>query len=110
MSENAARWHEAWAAALDRLEADVDSAEALLNDEHMLRDLPAHDPWHPPPGLGPLPLDLRPRADAVLRRQLDVAARMATAMTSAAKHSLVLGKMGDDAREPARPSYVDVAL
>ncbi|PPK66473.1 hypothetical protein V5P93_002496 [Actinokineospora auranticolor] len=104
------QWHVAWAAALDRLEADVDSAEALLNDEHMLRELPKFDPWNPPQGLGPLPIDLRPRADAVLRRQLEVASKVAAAMTSAAMHTLVLGKMSGDAKDPARPSYVDVAL
>ncbi|WP_051385443.1 hypothetical protein [Actinokineospora inagensis] len=103
-------WNRAWAEALDRLEADVASAEALLVDEHMLRELPKFDPWKPPAGLGPLPLDMRPRADAVLARQLQLATKLAAAMAGAAMHSLVVGKMVDDSHDRARPSFVDVAL
>ncbi|GAA2976599.1 hypothetical protein [Actinokineospora diospyrosa] len=110
MSDTAGAWNLAWATALDRLESDVASAEALLTEEHMLRELPKFDPWTPPAGLGPLPLDMRPRADAVLRRQLEVATKLAAAMSGAAMHSLVVGKMVEDRRDPARPSYVDVAM
>ena len=51
-------WHRAWTAALDELEADVTRVEALLADDHRVRDLPVADPWTPPAGLGPLPLEI----------------------------------------------------
>src|SRR6185436_18126783 len=77
------------AGSLDRLECDVASAEALLAEEHLLRELPIADPWHPPAGLGPLPVDLRPRADQVLARQLAVAERLAAMMTGTARQAAV---------------------
>jgi hypothetical protein len=104
-----ATWHEAWTTALDRMAADVASAEALLAEEHLLRDLPLADPWHPPAGLGPLPIDLRPRADQVLARQLAVAEQLAAVMTGTARQAAVLGRI-DDGREAPRPNYVDCAL
>lgn len=102
-------WHEAWAAALDRLEEDVESAEALLAEEHRLRELPVADPWHPPEGLGPLPIDLRPRADQVLARQLAVAEKLTALMINTAKQAAVVGRI-DDGREVPRPNYVDCTM
>lgn len=101
-------WNRAWSTALDQLEEDVELAESLLADEHRLRDLPPRDPWHPPAGLGPLPIDLQPRADAVLRRQLDVSARLARAMVNTAKQLAVLERL--DNRPDRRPAYVDCAM
>src|SRR5207245_8248490 len=66
-------WHAEWVAALDALELDVSAAEALLTRDRIARDRPRPQPWRPPAGLGPLPLDLRPRADVILTRQLAVA-------------------------------------
>ena len=105
----ASTWHQAWSAALDRMAADVASAEALLAEEHMLRELPPADPWHPPAGLGPLPIELRPRADQVLARQLAVAEKVAAMMTGTARQAAVLGRI-DDGREAPRPNYIDCAL
>lgn len=103
------RWHAAWREALDRLEADVTAAEALLADEHRLRDLPVPDPWHPPAGLGPLPLDLRVRADDVLRRQTTVAQRLATSIAGTVRQAAVLDRV-ESARPGPRPSYLDCAM
>jgi hypothetical protein len=104
----AAPWDRAWSEALDRLEEDVTLAEALLADGHRLRDLPSRDPWRPPAGLGPLPIDLRPRADAVLDRQLQVSARLAHAMVNTAKQVAMLERVGG--RPGRRPAYVDCAM
>jgi hypothetical protein len=103
------RWRAAWCEALDHLEADVAAAEALLADEHRLRDLPVADPWRPPAGLGPLPLDLRVRADDVLRRQLAVAQRLATSLAGTMRQAAVLGRV-ENARPAPRPSYLDCAM
>jgi hypothetical protein len=102
-------WQGAWTAALDRLECDVASAEALLAEEHLLRELPIADPWHPPAGLGPLPVDLRPRADQVLARQLAVAERLAAIMTGTARQAAVINRI-DNGHEAPRPNYVDCAM
>jgi hypothetical protein len=102
------QWQQAWADALDRLEADVVAAEQLLAEEHRMRDLPLTDPWRPPAGLGPLPIDLRPRADDVLRRQLAVAQGLATRLAGTVRHAAMLDRIDD--RPAPRPSYVDTAM
>ncbi len=103
------QWRAAWAEALDRLEADVAAAEALLAEEHRMRDLPLPDPWQPPAGLGPLPLDLRPRADEVLARQLVVAQKLATTLAGTVRHAAMLDRL-DGSRPAPGPSYVDCAM
>lgn len=101
-------WRKEWEAALDAMEIDVCAAEALLTDDQRLREHPPSDPWHPPAGLGPLPLDLRPRADAILTRQLAVAEAMAGAMVTNRRQAALLGKMKSGPQ--ARPAYVDCAM
>lgn len=49
-----------WRSVLDDLETRLTGGDA--------------PPWSPPPGLGPLPADLRPRAEDLLRRQREVLA------------------------------------
>jgi hypothetical protein len=102
-------WHHAWTAALDELEADVDRVEALLADDHRVRDLPAVDPWSPPAGLGPLPLDLCPRADSILSRQLAAAQSLALTMVGNRRQFEMTARIeaGD---EPRRPTYLDCAI
>ena len=102
-------WHRAWAAALDDLELDVAAVEALLADSHRIRDLPPADPWSPPAGLGPLPLDLRPRADAILQRQLAAAADVARTLATTRRQAAAAARI-DTGRDPARPAYLDCAL
>jgi hypothetical protein len=103
-------WHSAWAAALDALEADVAQVEALLADEHRMRDTPAADPWHPPEGLGPLPLDLRPRADGILARQTAVAQALALAVATNRRQAAVAARIEAGSQGAPRPSYVDCAM
>ena len=105
----AGEWHRAWTAALDELEADVTRVEALLADDHRARDLPVADPWAPPQGLGPLPLDLRPRADAILGRQLAATQAIAVALTTGRRQAEMLSRVESGAA-PSRPAYVDCAM
>jgi hypothetical protein len=103
-------WRSAWVAALDELDADVTSIETMLLEEHRLRDLPRADPWSPPSGLGPLPLDLRPRADAILNRQASAAQQLIMAIASNRRQAAFAAKVevGDFGKAP--PSYVDRAM
>jgi hypothetical protein len=104
-----AGWRHAWTAALDALEADVERVEVMLAYDHRTRDLPRVDPWSPPAGLGPLPLDLRPRADAILNRQLAAAQALALAMVANRRQAEMAARIeaGDD---PRRPAYLDCAV
>ncbi|NJC66353.1 hypothetical protein HC028_17845 [Planosporangium flavigriseum] len=102
-------WRRAWTDALDALEVDVERVEALLAEDHRARDLPLATPWSPPEGLGELPLDLRPRADAILNRQLAAAQALALAMVANRRQSEMAARIeaGD---EPRRPAYLDCAI
>jgi len=101
-------WHRAWTAALDELEADVTRVEALLADDHRVRDLPVADPWTPPAGLGPLPLELRPRADAILGRQIAATQAISVALATNRRQAELLARVESGATPP-RPAYVDCA-
>ena len=100
-------WHSAWAAALDELEADVAQVEALLVDDHMHRDNPVVNPWSPPEGLGPLPLDLRPRADAVLARQIAATQAVVVALASNRRQAAYAASVQAGGAGAARPAYLD---
>jgi hypothetical protein len=104
------QWRAAWIAALDELETDVETVEALLADDHRRRDLPASNPWAPPAGLGPLPLDLRPRADDILARQLAAARALTTAMTATRRQAAFAARVDAGGAGKATPSYVDCAM
>jgi hypothetical protein len=100
--------HRAWTAALDALELDVAATEAMLADCQPAADLPAVDPWSPPPGLGPLPVELQPRADAILTRQLATATAVARAAASARQQAVVALRL--QTGRDADPAYLDQAL
>jgi hypothetical protein len=102
-------WRATWIDVLVELELDIAGVEASLTEQHQTQDLPQVDPWTPPPGLGPIPLDLQPRADAVLERQLAAALAVVAALTSTQRQALVAGRLrsGDD---PTRPAYVDCSF
>jgi hypothetical protein len=104
-------WRDAWVAALSELESDVARVEAVLADDHRARDLPIADPWTPPEGLGPLPLDLRPQADAILARQIAAAQAISTALGANRRQAAAAARIEDGRRSaPLRPVYVDHAL
>lgn len=103
-------WREAWVAALDALDADVAAIETLLVEEHRIRDLPQADPWSPPPGMGPLPLDLQPRADAILARQASAAQQLLLAIASNRRQAAFVAKIEVGGSGKAPPTYVDRAM
>jgi hypothetical protein len=103
-------WYNAWVAALDELELDVVETEALLAGDQVLRDNPLADPWRPPPGLGPLPLELKPRVDAILDRQLAAGSAVASAMIHNRHQLSVVDKVQDAQRPLHGPIYIDCAM
>jgi hypothetical protein len=103
-------WRDAWIDALDALEADVDAVEQMIKDEHARRDLPQATPWEPPAGLGPLPLDLRPRADFILTRQIEAAQALSRAITANRKQTAFASRVEVGTPGKAIPSYVDYAM
>jgi hypothetical protein len=104
------RWRAEWVAALDALEADVEAIEALIMDDHQLREHPLADPWTPPVGLGPLPLDLTPRADAILARQLSATKVLVTTIAVNRRQAAVMSRIEVGHQGTPRPAYVDQAL
>ena len=106
----AGEWQQAWVAALDVLEADVTEVESMLSADHRQRDTPIANAWQPPVGLGPLPLDLRPRADAILNRQFAAASAVTRAITINRKQAAVAARIEAGQQGAPRPAYVDCAM
>lgn len=97
-------FHAAWIAELDRLEVDVELAEAMLAADSAPSFL---SPWCPPAMRGPLPSDLEPRARLVLERQLAVAVRMSEKLTSTGRQRRYAGAVRGTAH-PDVPIYLDL--
>jgi hypothetical protein len=102
-----AAWREEWVSALDALEADVETIERLIEDEHRERALPPATPWAPPTELGTLPQDLRPRADQILARQLAAAHAVTLAITANRRQTAFAAKVEVGTAGKAIPTYVD---
>jgi hypothetical protein len=103
-------WRQTWIDALDAMDADVDAVEQMIKDDHDRRDLPAAVPWELPAGLGRLPLDLRPRADFILARQLEVAHALSRAITANRQQKAFAARVEVGTQGKPVPSYVDYAL
>ena len=99
-------FHAAWLAELDRLEVDVELAEAMLAADRAA-DLSPPAPWEPPVIRGPLPSDLEPRARLVLERQLAVAYRMTERLTETGRHRRLTQAIRETA-QPDLPIYLDL--
>jgi hypothetical protein len=106
MSED---WRGAWTAALDELELDVAEVEAALADERRHAETPPADIWRAPTELGALPLELKPRADEILTRQLRVAEEIARRLT-AGRQQLAMTARIETGEAVKRPLYVDRAM
>jgi hypothetical protein len=102
-------WRGAWIAALDELELDVARTEAMLADEHRLAALPPDSRWQAPTELGALPLELKPRADEILTRQLRVAQEIARRLTSNRQQMAMTSRI-ETGEAVKRPVYVDYAM
>lgn len=105
-----ANWRSAWTEALDALELDVTATETMLAGQHAAVEHPPVDPWRPPAGLGPLPLDLRPRADAILQRQLAAAAELARRVSANRQQSAMVARIETGNAGKPLPSYLDCAM
>lgn len=101
-------FHDAWAAALDALEMDVEQAEHLLR----VGDPPeATVPgWQPPALPGALPLELRERAHALLDRQLHAASALTRAMHATGRQRAVAGRFDTGNGRAGRAVFVDRAF
>jgi hypothetical protein len=102
-------WRNAWTAALDELEMDVVATEAMLADTHRLNETPSADPWRPPQDLGALPLELKPRADEILTRQLAAAQEIARRLTATRQQQAVTARI-ETGERVKRPVYLDCAM
>jgi hypothetical protein len=102
-------WRGAWTAALDELELDVVGIETMLADEHRHAETPPADIWKPPTELGALPLELRPRADEILTRQLRAAEEIARRLT-ANRQQMAMTSRIETGEAVKRPVYVDRAM
>jgi hypothetical protein len=102
-------WRGAWTAALDELEMDVADTEAMLADGRRMSETAPADPWQPPTGLGALPLELRPRADEILSRQIAAAEEIARRLT-ATRQQQAAAKRIETGERVKRPVYLDCAM
>ncbi|WP_127498410.1 hypothetical protein [Actinoplanes solisilvae] len=102
-------WRSAWNGALDELELDVANIEAMLADEHRHAETPPADLWKPPTEMGALPLELRPRADEILTRQLKAAEEIARRLTSNRQQIAMTSRI-ETGEAVKRPVYVDRAM
>jgi hypothetical protein len=102
-------WRGAWTEALDELELDVSQVEAMLADEHRHAETPPADIWKPPTELGALPLELKPRADEILTRQLKAAEEIARRLT-ANRQQMAMTSRIETGEAVKRPVYVDRAM
>ncbi|GGJ82567.1 hypothetical protein GCM10010123_10280 [Pilimelia anulata] len=103
-------WRTAWVAALDACEADVEAVETLIAESHRYRDLASPPPWRPPADIGPLPTELRPRAEAILRRQLAAAQALTGTMTANRRQAAFAARVENGNPGKTPPTYVDQAL
>jgi hypothetical protein len=103
-------WRAAWVETLDAMEADIYEVEERLRTDQFLRETPPADPWIPPEGLGPLPLDLKPRVDRILAKQISVATAIATAMAGNRRQAALANKIELFDSGAARPAYLDQAI
>ncbi len=99
-------FHAAWVAELDRLEVDIELAEAMLAADRAAALSPP-PPWSPPAMRGPLPSDLEPRARLVLERQLAVTYRMTERLTETGRHRRLTQAIRETAH-PDLPIYLDL--
>ena len=102
-------WRAEWTAALDELEMDVLEVETMLADERRLAETPPSDLWRPPTELGALPLELRPRADEILTRQLAAAEEIARRLTANRQQMAVTSRI-ETGEAVKRPVYLDCAM
>jgi hypothetical protein len=108
-AEGDSGWAEVWGMALDALELEADQVERVLHDWTAHDSARAVAPsFQPPPGLGPLPLELEARARRLLQRQLALSAELTAAMHTNRQQAMLVGRLHQAAADP-RPVFIDRA-
>ena len=97
-------WDAAWAEALDDLEVSVDAAERVLHGD--ADPVPA---WYPPLMSAPIPDRMVERAQALLRRQVDVAEQLAAASLGTRRQLGVVSRVSAATRATPGPAFLDVS-
>jgi hypothetical protein len=99
----------AWTAALDELEQFLDALQASVSPadgpDH-IRSVPA---LPLPPDLGPIPVDVRVRAAAVLERCRAFEADMQAGLAATGRELTLLGRVKPE-QQPAGSLYLDQSL
>lgn len=100
-----------WLDELDRLEAELEAVRALLSSREQGSGAEAVDTasWTPTAGLGPLPRDLVPRAEALLTSQRQVQLDLSLAMAATSRQRDFAARVTDATAVPAAPAYLDVS-
>ena len=93
-----------WVDVLDALEREVGLLEQLAD----AGDAAAARPWEPPAALGPLPVELRERAVALLDRQRRALARVEPLLAGTRQQLDAVRRTGHAGPRPGTPVYVDV--
>jgi len=102
-----------WSVVINELRRDTSRSEGLLNHQFEDALITEYDaltvPWQPPEGLGSIPADLRTEAVLVLQRQLDVAERLACAITVSRRQQQLAARIGGGVPTPA-PAFFDSVI
>jgi hypothetical protein len=99
-------WTQAWVAALDRLELDVDATERMLTGLPVSVAESQEHRWTAPTGIGPLPASLNERAMQINARQIEVARRVALALGATRREADLAHRLSQSTND-APPVYVD---
>lgn len=106
-SQSSSTMLETWVVILDRLELDVVRMEHHLDRDRALRT----DVWDLPVVRGPLPHELRERAEDLAARQQQCLERLATTLGQAARqHDVADAVARVSPRAHGLPMYVDIAV
>lgn len=97
--------YEAWQVTLDRLELDVMRTERALASDGDVRT----DQWDVPADHGPIPEDLRQRAQDIAARQQVLLEQISTRLGQTLRQQAVTDQISrSSTRNPQQPVYVDV--
>jgi hypothetical protein len=98
---------DSWQTVLDRIELDVIRAERALELDG---DLTPVEEWHVPVTYGPLPPELRDRAEEILGRQRRVLSRLSEQLTATTRHRAIVDDVAQlSSRTSELAVYVDVS-
>jgi hypothetical protein len=101
-----------WGEVLDELERHVEAAERIAVESagaaSTAGTTPSGHPWEAPVGLGPLPHELRARAELLLDRQRRALDRVAPLLEGTRERLQGVRRVGPGSSRPGTAVYVDV--